>query len=533
MLVSMVRRTQNETLLIALGAEDANYDIMGTNLPSPRAGALLEKFTINLGKIFTAGATFAPRVRHISPHFVRDVYEQKLMWIDTKYVVLWDEETKRGWLVNGTSALLHLVRMSLRLYKKDYPDELLFDERMMQNAPERDAVSARRVLKHSRNRRLEVWRGKSENVEETDQNIAGDGEISASRKRKSSRYLFEHLVEQKYGVLELLMESHKQLAGSNGINLKLRMRKHLEGWNFEDLASERDPEPRIATLQALGYGWVDFAHSLKAITLFGRGFGEIFRPSESERICSQWLRLPKGEYYLATSLSDLNNIMRRSGERQGEDTEVVRGLLWHSPMDPFTPCRCLDHGNIRTSGELCTENHNPVQAFFPKGLIRGSMLFPRPRKPENLNDSGAVIFGHTMSWRSAHGLNETEYVTSERRSSPYPSNPLKRVPDLDLPMTSLSLDQSSSDPPTSTYGNVASALRPVETRAPTPEKSTSRHAGRSPLIRPNYLTDTSEEDGEEYDDDWGKMWWETGQLSRCGPRKDAEAEAPNKRIRKV
>jgi hypothetical protein len=455
------------------------------------------------------------------------------MWIEKKYVALWDEETKRGWLINGTSALLHLIRMSLRLYRKDYSDELLFDESRKQNAAEHDAASARKVLKDRRNRGLEVWCGRSEDVKETERKLPVGEEVSASRKRKISSYLFENLVEQKWSVLELLIESHKQLASLNGIDLKFRIRKHLEGWNFEDLAGECDPEPRVATLKAVGYGWVDFVHSLKAITLFGRGFGDIIKPSKSERICSQWSQLPKGEYHLAASLRDLNIIMSKSSDTERGDIEVVRGMIWHSPMDPFTPCRCLAYGNMGISRELCTENHNPVQAFFPKGLIRGSMLFPRPRRPENLNDSGAVIFGHTKSWSSAHVMNEISDVNSERHPPSLPSNPRETVSEPDILMTSLSLDQSSSKRLRRTYGDVTHALPSVDIRTAKPNNSTSRHVGSSLANRQNYLTDTSEEDMEEPDNNWGKMWWESSQLSRCGPRNEAAAENLIKTIREM
>jgi hypothetical protein len=220
------------------GAKDADYTVEGSGLPSPHAGVLLEKLTINLGKIFTAGATFAPRVKHISPHFVRDVYVQKLMWIEKKYVVLWDEKTKRGWLVNGTSALLHLVRMSLGLYEKgNYSEELLFNKNKMWNAETYEPKSAAKVLENRRNRNLEVWPGKSEKLKEKEMKLPAGQEVSTSEKRKRASYSFENLVEQKYSVLEVLMESHKQSAGLNGINLKPRLRKHLEGWDFEEQSS--------------------------------------------------------------------------------------------------------------------------------------------------------------------------------------------------------------------------------------------------------------------------------------------------------
>ncbi|EUC39412.1 hypothetical protein COCCADRAFT_152 [Bipolaris zeicola 26-R-13] len=487
------------------GAEDADYDIKGTDLPPPRAGALLEKFTFNLGKVFTAGATIAPR----------------------KYVVLWDEETKRGWLVNGTSALLHLVRMSLKVYKKDYSQELLFDESMMQNEAEHDAASARKVLKNERNRYLEVWCGKSENATGAEQKLPVQNQPSVARKTNKSKYTFETLVEQKWSVLEVLMESHKQLAGLNGINLKFRIRRHLEGWNFEDLAGESDPEPRVATLKAVGYGWVDFVHSLKAITLFGRGFGNIIRPSKCERICSQWSQLPKGEYHLAASLHDLDVIMSKTRKTERGDIEIVRGLLWHSPIDPFTPCRCLSRGQMEEPHKLCVEGHDPVQALFPKALIKGSMLFPSPRKPETLNNNGAVVFGHTMSWTSNHRMAHIGGVSSEEHCSPDHSDPQRTVLKADTPMTSLALNQSYPGQLGRTYGELAYTLRSVDISKMTPEQYTIRHADTLIANRQHDTTDTSEEEIEELEDSWGKMWWETSQLSRCGPKRATAPESRN------
>jgi hypothetical protein len=434
------------------------------------------------------------------------------MWIETKYVVLWDEETKRGWLVNGTSALLHLVRMSLKVYKKDYSQELLFDESVMQNEAGHDAASARKVLKNERNRDLEVWRGKTEDATETEQKLPVQNQPSTSRKTKQSKYTFENLVEQKCSVLEALIESHEQLAELNGINLKLRIRRYLEGWNFEDLASESDPEPRVATLKALGYGWVDFVHSLKAITLFGCGFGNLIRPSKCEEICSQWSQLPKGEYHLAASLHDLNIIMSKTRKTERGDIEIVRGLLWHSPIDPFTPCRCLSRGQIEEPREPCTEKHDPVQALYPKSPTRGSMLFPSPRKPENLNDHGAVVFGHTVSWTSNHGLTQIGGVSFEERSSPDHLHAQGTVSEANIPMTSSALDRSSLERSVRIYGESTYTLRSVDIRTMTPEQDTIRHAG-SPLVnRQNDVANTSEEEMEEPEDSWGKRWWETSQL---------------------
>ena len=82
----------------------------GIGLPPPHAGYLLEKVTISGGKWLTTGATFAIGMKDIPPHITRNGYYMNIKTLEKKFVVLWDDTTKKAWLVNGTSALLHLVR---------------------------------------------------------------------------------------------------------------------------------------------------------------------------------------------------------------------------------------------------------------------------------------------------------------------------------------------------------------------------------------------------------------------------------------
>jgi hypothetical protein len=503
------------------GAQDADYTVEGSGLPSPHADMLLEKFTINLGKIFTAGATFAPRVKHISPHFVRDVYEQKLMWIEKKYVVFWDEKTRRGWLVNGTSALLHLVRMSLKLYEKgNYSEELLFNKNKMWNATTYEPTSAAQVLKDRRNRNLEVWPGKSEKFQEKETRLPAGQDVSTSEKRKRASYSFENLVEQKYSVLEILMESHKQSAGLNGIKLKPRLRIHLEGWDFEELANESDPEPRVATFKAAGYSWVDFVHSIKAIALFGRGFGDIIMPSKAEKICPQWSQLPAGEYHLAASMVDLNNIVRTFGKTCQDSIEVVHGCLWHSPHEPFALCHCQDHGNFRGSPEPSIKHHSPVQVLFPKR----SMRFSRACKPQDLNNSGAVIFGHILSWGSGPVANDLGHISNEMSDHSYRADPLEAALKRNISETSVSLNCRGSKPLRSTYDDVSHTLPSANTALTTPDESTSRHAVSPLAKRRNHVNDGSDEELEDDDNSSSKIWWKTSYPSRYVPTGQTAAE---------
>ncbi|KAJ5552462.1 hypothetical protein N7494_001840 [Penicillium frequentans] len=286
------------------GAEDALYDTVGTSLPRPHAGCMLDKVSLSGGKIITGGLSFSIFTRDTPPHIVRIGYIPKLKWISTKYVVLWDERDKRGWLVNGTSALLHLVRASLHHYSKDdFSPSFLFDFDKMKNASGRKPNSAIEVLIHNGNKELEIYPGKSERSEEEEIALGKEGsQSSKTHKKKRGYYLFEDLVEQQFTTLEQIIEYQSHASGENGVNLKVRVRKHLEGWDFVELATDYDPRPRVATLEAIGWGWVDFIRSIGAITLFGRGFGELIRPVEFDRMCPGWKSLPTQKYYLAASV---------------------------------------------------------------------------------------------------------------------------------------------------------------------------------------------------------------------------------------
>jgi hypothetical protein len=187
------------------------------------------------------------------------------------------------------------------------------------------------------------------------------------------------------------MDYHRHVAGQNGVNLKVRVRKHLEGWDFVELATDHDPYPRVATLQALGYGWVDFIRSIDAITLFGRGFGDIIRPIEFKGMCPQWKNLPTQKYYLAASVFDLKNIIKKFGDGRADPLRPVHDLLWHCPGDLVAQCPCQGH-SVRGAFR---QHHDPVQVFYPS---KSRLILPI-RGPDRLEDGGAVIFGHNVTWR--------------------------------------------------------------------------------------------------------------------------------------
>ncbi|KAB8276225.1 nucleoside phosphorylase domain-containing protein [Aspergillus minisclerotigenes] len=309
------------------------------------------------GQVIT-GRAFSIGHKDTAIHIVRNGYIEKLKSIRRRFFVLWDEEDKRGWLVNGTSVLLHLLRASLKHDSMDeISTEFLFNVEDMEEAPEAyRASSAIKVLVNSNNRKLPIY-------------LEKDGYLR-----------LEDRIEELYDTLEKIMDYEVGMATQSSAGSS-RARKYLEGWDFNDLATSRDIfYPRVAKLEAIGKGWVDFARAIHAVTLFGRRFGEVIHPI-STGSCTKWAQLPKDMYYLAASIHNLKEIMDMDGDSEANPIVLAHNIIWHNP-DIFGSCQCEAEGQ---------EKHSDlVQVLLPSALKKN--LLSNHQVP--LEARGAVIFGH-------------------------------------------------------------------------------------------------------------------------------------------
>ena len=199
----------------------------------------------------------------------------------------------------------------------------------------------------------------------------------------------EDRVEELYNILEILNDHQLEKGGQPWMRIKAHARRRLEGWDFKDLVSDNDPVfPLVETIDVIGKGWVDFIRSFQAVTLFGKGFKDIIRPSDD--ICSRWTRLPGNKFYLAARVSDLEMIMEtKSGDDLAVPRMICDGISWFSPTPSYEICPC------RT---LPVQRHlNPVQVLWPMYLTN---RMPLTRKLP-LHPEGAVMFGHNarFKWR--------------------------------------------------------------------------------------------------------------------------------------
>jgi hypothetical protein len=307
--------------------------------------------------------------------------------LSKKFVLLWDEEGKRGWLVNGTSALVHLLRQSLEHDSTDkFKSEFLFQRADLQETSDPyKAYSAIDVLLNRSNKRLELYPEKNDFIR------------------------LEDRVEQICELIEKLIDYQYIDVGHDGDGFRNVPRKYLEGWDFNDLATDRDPfYPRVTTLHVAAKCWVNFIRSIHAVTLFGRGFGDILLPDDIG-LCTYWARLPKMRYYIAAGVSDLRDLMDLEGDQTANPMRLSEDIVWYHPDGASDPCKCAWKGF----------NHSDLtQVLLPSSFGRNL-----PEKiPMRLEPNGAVIFSYNANfnwlWEDTGGPQEGDPPSTYRASCP-------------------------------------------------------------------------------------------------------------------
>jgi hypothetical protein len=325
-----------------------NYAVGPSRLSSPGKDFSLEKVTFSIGHIVTGGCQFAIGRKDTPVRMSRrSGYLAKLRWIQYKYVTLWDVVENRGWLIDGVSALLHLLRASFEISRADkFSSEFLFDEAKFQESTKSfQADAALEVLLNPANRALDLY-PKDEKAG-TDERVLANGQIVITPRTVVTTTTVQDRVEELYESLEKLIDHTATAeAAYKGVNAKPRLRDHIEGWDFADLAGDRDPfHLKTATLLLHVLNWVDFTRAIPAVTLFGRGFGDIIRASPipdhqrmSESRCLEWATVPKDQYYLCVSVADLHDIIERCVCTRTQGSNREKEPPRHTSNTGVTPC---------------------------------------------------------------------------------------------------------------------------------------------------------------------------------------------------
>lgn len=381
----------------------------------PPPSIVIDRLYIEAGSSFIGGLNIGINKKEQPFWLGRESdYPSLLGWIAHQPIVFYDVSDRRAWLVDGVSALLHLVRLSLYLDKNDpeSPYEWVFDESKFKDTW--DGCTGR----HAALKTLKSWDNLSLNVYVKEKS-SHNGQLLTKYSTLGER------VKKILHSIEILIDRQAKVASQDGITISqtINPRKGVIGFDILDVIKPVGPiSTRITHFDVWGHGWIDLIPSIGVTTIFGNGFGDLIRPDDSNLVCTQWKSVPTGMDYMAASVSTVKMLYEKRLQRMEPGLaigEVTSKILWMSPYGPFKVCRCLG-GN--TTDEQC--HTGPIQFLVSKRSWK-PMMTPRGSAPINitqLKQNGAVVFanlsilGRRKNWTSTE-RNEDEAALNTVNSS--------------------------------------------------------------------------------------------------------------------
>ena len=386
-----------------IGSPSANYNIGWSSPEFVGPGCALEKVIISGGAGFLSlGAECSIGRKDRSPMIKRHTsYFESLSGLSSSYVVLYDIQDRRAWLSNGVHTLLHLVRASLKEDQKgDFSDECLLNHLSLGEAvDDAEATSPKaaiRFLKNRQNLEQPVFPGLDDVY--TEQTTVAGGQTTTTHHRTNTTVRLKDRVNQIMEMLWQIIDHQATLeAFTSAVPVRLPRNK-LEGYRFMEFATRRAMTPRVAYLQTFngaGKSWVDFVRALRAVVLFGEGFGELIAAKDNT-LCSRWNTVPTSKDYLTVGGFDLARILHQEGSAHSNPMKLAPGIYWDPSTPAFEPCTCDGH----TGPALLRRRCDRVQVLLPGKLARISGTKAAPNRV-SVDENCAIIFGKsdTFPWR--------------------------------------------------------------------------------------------------------------------------------------
>lgn len=382
------------------GAPDVKYStITPSDLEAPPPDWVLDKFSLTAGKHIGVNATLTFVGNSKSVATRPDCYNSNLLTIGERNFVLCDVYTRKSWLVNGLSTLLHLVRRHLT-YAENH--EL---HRSMSKVKASDLkaeggrngpLAALETLRSDSNKALRLY---------------FKGETSKKTKteyRDEDFYCLKDLVKDIMEFLEKSLDHQSDTRSRQenaGYRIKASPWEQLEGFDFMDIATKTpNISPRAVRLRADGKEWAKLTRALKAPTLFGKHFGDILEPIDTETtskgcsVCHWNEKMPPERDLLAVRVEDLLTI----GTKDGSRLSFPEGLCLDVKSVLFEPCTatgCQDSDRIqklqRASGNA---QKRLLAKVFPPMKVAGGEAKDRHAEvqsssPTSIPSDGAILLG--------------------------------------------------------------------------------------------------------------------------------------------
>lgn len=344
---------------------DSNYTIGYSGLKAPSRGLALNQVTVSAGIPYAPiSAGFIRGAAEKPVHIKEENYRLELEDIGERFVVLYDVEVRRGWLVDGLSALHHLIRyrLSHQASRKDFSQGNLSKPEDLKpvdgNSPRDIAFN---TLRDPDNMRVRLhW------------NDAANTQKKPDKEDDSNYYCVKDCVKGFLDRLEKILDSHESKRGEDrSIVYKINAApwSRLEGFDFREIARlSKHIYPVAATLLPEGGGeaWVPLTRAIHAAVLFGKGFGELLRPnieSKDEGYCASchWNHsVPHGRDLLAVSVADLERIVERGAKHEARWQLRDNLFLDWNPSRIFSAC----------SGDKRLYCQERIQRVYPESALK-------------------------------------------------------------------------------------------------------------------------------------------------------------------
>lgn len=314
-------------------------------------------------------------------HTIQDDYVSRLLDIRETQFILCDVGTRKAWLVNGLSTLLHLVRSHFVYAENDKLRQSI----LLSKASDIRAEGGRSGLKAAfdtlrsdRNRMLRLHRK------------GGTSQTGNKEKEKEEYCYLEDLVKSLLHSLEQIVDHQSDFRSeqsSAGYRIKTSPWEQLEGYDFMDVARTL---PRIPScgmkLRHDGEGWSQLTRALGAPTLFGQHFGEILEPastSEEVSVCAacHWNDvMPPGRDLLAVQMEDILKADREYDGcgilhlADGMCLDIPSSLFQPCPRDSCIPCHdrdrilCVQRASANVPGSIHPDSHSKVLVVLQEWL---------------------------------------------------------------------------------------------------------------------------------------------------------------------
>ncbi|KAM0351145.1 hypothetical protein ACHAPU_002929 [Fusarium lateritium] len=377
------------------GSSSTYLNIRPAGLPKSPASSRIDKLYIEGGATVVGGFMMDINKKEQPFWLQREKdYPDLLNWVKLQPIVFYDIEERRAWLVDGASALLHLVRISLHQDAADPESayDWVYDPAKLKD--KWPGLGGRQAAVHT----LKNWDNRALGLYIVGQHVDASG-------RTVPKYsTFEDRVKRILHSIEILIDQREKATSQDGFKVSQTWdpRRDIIGFELMDITGPSGPiYPRVQRINSWGHGWTDLVPSIGLTAIFGRGFGDLIRADNPQDLCPKWRLMPIGKDFMAASVSTLQMLFEKrllKLEPGRSEDEIAKRVTIVAVKESSNPCSCVKKQENNSNPSPETDcHHKPVQFLTRRWWLLGAL--PNglvPVRFGSLPVRGAVILGHTV-----------------------------------------------------------------------------------------------------------------------------------------